>query len=166
MPASADETESFGRASKAKADFNAIYVSPDPRAYCTLLAPLDYQIPQHGADIFDRMLPMVSSTGGVPTVLDLCSSYGFIGALMRSDLTNSDVFGHYTEPAVAELSADELAATDRVWLGEHRRPQPPRVIGLDASEPAVSYADRSGLVDQAYAEDLEQDAASADLAAL
>lgn len=166
MPASADETESYGRASKAKADFNAIYVSPDPRAYCSLLAPLGYQIPQHGADIFGRLLPTAATTGGVPTVLDLCSSYGFIGALMRTDLSNADVFGHYADPSLAELTADELCAADRAWLGEHRRPQAPRVVALDASETAVGYADRSGLVDQAYAENLEQDPASEDLAAL
>ena len=39
-----------------KADFGAIYDQPDPRAYFLTLEPFDYVIPEHGAELFARLL--------------------------------------------------------------------------------------------------------------
>ncbi len=38
-----------------KANFDAIYTSPDPRQYYRTLGSYDYQIPTHGATVFGQL---------------------------------------------------------------------------------------------------------------
>ncbi len=139
-----------------KADFYEIYNQPDPRAYFATLAPLGYEVPQHGADVFGDLLAVKPHTAAAPpTVLDLCCSYGVGGILLTTDLRLVDLYDRYAEPAVRDLSAIEIAESDRAMLAQHRRPEAPRVLGLDVAEQAVSYAISVGALDVGFAEDLE-----------
>lgn len=151
-------------ATPSKADFDGIYNQPDPLAYYTTLHGLDYEIPQHGADVFSRLLDASTSTtsgaGPPATVLDVCCSYGVGGALLTTDLDLDDLYTHYREATAQGLEGDELVAADRKLLTEHRLPDPPRVIGLDVAEAAIDYALAAGAVDDAAAENLETSEAS------
>lgn len=148
-----------------KANFDDIYAQPDPRRYLAELGTLDYQIPHHGQQVFGALLnARPQPSGGTPTVLDLCCSYGINAALLTCDVSLADLEQHYAE--CATLAPDEMVEVDRAWYEEHRRADAPRVAGLDVSQQAVEYGERVGLLHPGAAENLEQDAASTELAAV
>ncbi|MGD9525365.1 class I SAM-dependent methyltransferase [Pseudonocardia sp.] len=142
-----------------KADFSEIYVEPDPRAYYATLRPLDYQIPQLAAPVVEAVVAAARPAA----VLDLCCSYGINAALLRHDVTWERLAEHYER--LDDLPTATLETVDEAFYSARRRGPSPRVLGLDASDPAVGYAVRTGLLAAGWAEDLEQDDASAALAA-
>lgn len=149
-----------------KADFDAIYDQPDPRAYYSTLRKFDYGIPEFGAEVFNEILSKRPSNGAGPfRILDLCCSYGIVATLMKTDLAMGDVYEHYCSEAVRSLTSDELNALDRRFLREHRRPGAPDVIGLDLAKRAIDYAVAAGTLDVGFAENLETDEPTAELAA-
>ncbi len=150
-------------ANDGKANFDDIYASPDPRDYCRVLSGLDYEIPDHGARTFRRVLDALPGEPDRPKrVLDLCCSYGFVGALLKYDVGLADIYARYADQD--GRSAAALAATDRAFYAERRRSDAPRVAGLDLSGPAVGYARDGGILDAGYVENLEADPASPSLA--
>lgn len=154
-----------GSAAPGKAEFDGIYNQPDARAYFTTLETLDYSIPQYGADVFSQLLDVRRHTlDGQATVLDVCCSYGIGGMLLTTDLRLKDLYAHYREATELALTRDELLPTDRKLLSEHRKPEPPRVIGLDVAEPAVDYAVEIGALDDGAVANLEESAPSPQLA--
>ncbi|MFW6090887.1 MAG: hypothetical protein ACODAF_03380, partial [Actinomycetota bacterium] len=114
-----------------KANFDEIYVQPDPREYFRRLGDLDYEVPQHGKHVFQRVLDAYPAEQ--PTVIDLCCSYGINGALLRCDLDLSDLYSRYTSPDVAAMTTAELLEADRAFYAERRRPGAPTIVGIDAS---------------------------------
>ncbi len=137
-----------------KANFDDIYIQPDPREYYRRLGDLDYEVPQHGKQVFRRVLDAYPADQ--PTVVDLCCSYGVNGALLNHDLDLPDLYQRYTSTELAALSTAELLAADREFYASRRRPDAPTIVGVDASEPAVQYAQHAELLDAGVAEDLEQ----------
>jgi hypothetical protein len=138
--------------------FDRIYNQPDPRAYFRALGPWEYQTPHHAQDIFRRILTAcgpANPAADPATVLDICCSYGINAALLNHELTWNDLYAHYTSPQATALTTAELIEWDRAYYAAHRRPDPARVIGLDAAPHAVSYAHAVGLLDEAFAENLE-----------
>lgn len=150
-----------------KADFGSIYDQTDPRAYYATLAEFDYEIPQHGARIFDQLLrSVVVPHSGTPTVLDVCCSYGIVTALMTTDLRMDDLTTHYVAAQRASLSTDELTTSDRALLRQHRREDAVQTIGIDIADHAVQYAVEVGALDHGAVENLEIDEPSPRLAEL
>ncbi|MET7617754.1 hypothetical protein [Streptomyces sp. NPDC005408] len=142
-----------------KSRFDDIYNRPDPRAYFRRLAPLEYEIPHQAQDVFLRARAAraaVPGTGGPVTVLDLCCSYGINAALLNHDLTLAELYAHYTGPDAEGLSTAELIDLDKEFYASRRRTDATPVIGLDAADQAVRYAVAVGLLDEGYAENLEQ----------
>lgn len=143
-----------------KARFDDIYGQADPRAYFTRLGPLEYEIPHHGQPVFRRVAAeraaLDDGLPGVPAVLDLCCSYGINAALLNHDVTLAELYERYASPAVRDMSTAELAAWDKRFYAERRRPDALPVYGLDVSAPAVGYAREVGLLDAAFSDDLEQ----------
>lgn len=146
-----------------KTRFDDIYDLPDPRAYFSRLAPYEYEIPHHAQRVFRRTLAArrASATPGPDggdgfTVLDLCCSYGVNAALLNHDLTLADLYAHYAGPATAELSTSELVDVDKEFYAARRRPDAVRLIGVDTAANATAYALAVGLLDEAYAENLER----------
>lgn len=142
-----------------KTRFDDIYDQPDPRAYFRTLAPLQYEIPHQAQDVFRRTLAQRSAVKGshLPvTVLDLCCSYGINAALLNHDLTLADLYAHYTSAETGTLTRGELIECDKEFYASRRRPDAVPVIGLDTAENATRYALEVGLLDEAYAENLER----------
>ncbi|NUK22142.1 hypothetical protein [Streptomyces lunaelactis] len=142
-----------------KSRFDDIYNKPDPRAYFRRLAPLEYEIPHHAQDIFRRTRADRAEAPGAEggaAVLDLCCSYGINAALLNHNLTLADLYAHYTGPEAEALTAAELIERDKEFYASRRRADATRVIGLDAADRAVRYALDVGLLDEGYAENLEQ----------
>ena len=147
-----------------KADFGDIYVQPDPRAYFATLSGYDYQIPQEGAEVFRRLLAACASPDHVPTILDVCCSYGIVSTLLKTGLDMSDVYAHYARPEIVAMATEDLQRADAAFLAAHRRQQDLRVIGLDIAESAVDYAVATGSLDVGFVEDLEREDPSPGLA--
>ena len=141
-----------------KADFTSIYDQPDPRAYYRTLVPLDYQIPQTALPVLDRVIDASADNGAPRPALDVCSSYGINGALLRNDVALDDLAANYMSLG-DDLSPEQVAASDRALLDGRARAVPRVVYGLDAAPNAIAYAKSAGLVDDGWAVDLENDAA-------
>lgn len=149
-----------------KADFDSIYDQLDPRAYFTTLGPFDYQIPQHGTDIFNKLLRVCMPGGGrTPTILDVCCSYGVVATLLKTGLDIADLYAHYRDPAVQALLPGQMVHVDKRFLHEHQRAHVPQVLGLDVAGNAVDYAVAVGSLDAGAVENLEDDEPSSRLTA-
>jgi hypothetical protein len=143
-----------------KASFDHIYNLRDPREYFRTLWTLDYRAPQNGYPLFSTLVQATRRDGSGSEevrVVDLCCSYGINGALLKYDVTLDDLYERYRSEELASLSSEELAAADAEFYGSRKRETPPRVVGVDAAENAVSYARRAGLIDGGFAENLEED---------
>ncbi|PWI05748.1 hypothetical protein DIZ27_37485 [Streptomyces sp. NWU339] len=143
-----------------KSRFDDIYDRPDPRAYFRRLAPLEYEIPHHAQPVFRQVAAERAALDDGrphrPAVLDVCCSYGINAALLNHDVTLAEMYQRYTSPACRTMSTAELAARDKEFYAERRRPDAVPVFGLDVSAPAVRYALEVGLLDAAFTDDLEQ----------
>ncbi|MEU1147640.1 hypothetical protein ACFYO9_18060 [Streptomyces sp. NPDC005863] len=147
------------RTASGKTRFDDIYDRPDPRAYFRTLAPYAYEIPQHAQAVFRRTRDLrarQAADEGPVTVLDVCCSYGINAALLNHDLTLADLYAHYTSEEAAALTPHELVERDKEFYASRRRPDATPVIGLDMAANATRYALDAGLLDEAYAENLER----------
>ncbi|MFF1380457.1 hypothetical protein [Streptomyces sp. NPDC058308] len=154
------------RTASGKTRFDDIYDQPDPRTYFRTLAPYEYEIPQHAQAVFRRTRELrarLAGSEGPVTVLDLCCSYGINAALLNHELTLADLYAHYTSEEAAALTPDELVERDKEFYASRRRPDATPVIGLDLAANATRYALDAGLLDEAYAENLERHPPSAGL---
>ena len=154
-PEAATAGDLEARIGSDKADFSQIYIQPDPRAYFNILGGLDYQIPQQAMPVITAVLDAASPHGRPRPVLDICSSYGINGALLRFDVELDDLKARYTDPVLAGMSAAERIVADAEFFAGRRRDPDVPVYGLDISEPAIDYAEQVGLLTHGWAQDLE-----------
>ncbi|MFI0469934.1 class I SAM-dependent methyltransferase [Saccharopolyspora sp. 5N102] len=140
-----------------KVSLEQIYTRPDPRAYFTTLRELDYCIPQLAKPYFLKLIQEYREATGVemPTVLDLGCSYGVNAALLRCDATIDELYEHYGDADARAADRDRLLARDRAWVRSRGQLARTRFVGLDSSEPALSYALAAGFIDHAVHADLE-----------
>jgi SAM-dependent methyltransferase len=136
----------------AKANFDDIYNQPDPRSYYRTLGALDYEIPAHGAMVFDLLLDEMGGRKG-KTVLDICCGYSANAALLNHDVDLAELYEHYD--SLANTPDEDIAEIDRQWFANHSRPDTVSVVGLDIADNAVRYATSVGLLDQGVVADLE-----------
>ncbi|MFI6094817.1 class I SAM-dependent methyltransferase [Lentzea sp. NPDC051213] len=139
-----------------KVEFDQIYTQPDPRAYFSSLRGLEYQIPQLAKPHFTALIEDYRAARGIdiPTVLDIGSSYGINAALLRCDLTMDDLYDRYC--GIGERDRAELLTSDQELVRERGKAIPARFVGLDISEPALSYATEAGFLDDGVRADLER----------
>lgn len=136
-----------------KADFSKAYTEADPRQYFRTLMAYDYQVPARATPILASVLAASRRGGRTRTVLDLCCSYGINSALLYSPDGPTAVARRYQDPAIAGLTAAELADADARYYAA--RSTDARILGLDISVPAIRYGIRAGLLADAWSEDLE-----------
>ncbi|HEV2068544.1 MAG TPA: hypothetical protein VGR26_01980 [Acidimicrobiales bacterium] len=77
----------------AKADFDDIYTSQDPRRYYRTLASYDYEIPVHSGTVFGQ-LGRSFADGPLPRIVDLCCSYGVNATVLKYDLAFDEIVDH------------------------------------------------------------------------
>ncbi|WP_432014268.1 hypothetical protein [Streptomyces cucumeris] len=141
-----------------KANFNEIYDCPDPRPYFATLQSLEYQIPHHGQAVFRALahgLRCLHPDRTPLNVVDLCCSYGINTALLNHHVTLADLFARYTSHRLSALPAWHLVAEDRTFFAACRSPKAATATGIDSAARAVAYARAVGLLDHAFAENLE-----------
>lgn len=154
---------SVGHQKAGKASFDDIYDMDDPREYFGGLGELDYEIPEHGRRLFSALAGERREETTRVNILDVCCSYGINAALLKHDLTLDDLYGRYASEEVSKLTSEELAESDRAFYSGRARRDSPRVVGLDVASNAVSYGVRSGLLDEGFAENLEDEDPTEDL---
>ncbi|MFF9347210.1 hypothetical protein [Streptomyces sp. NPDC014734] len=166
-PPAGDSPGDADAADEGMTPFDDIYDRPDPRPYFRVLGPWEYQTPHRAQGVFRRVLDACGTPDDVPrpptTVLDICCSYGFNAALLNHHLTWDDLHAHYTSARAAALTTAELIEWDKEFYAARRRPDPVPVIGLDIAPRAVAYARAVGLLEEAFAENLETGPAGPDL---
>ncbi|OLR93811.1 methyltransferase domain-containing protein [Actinokineospora bangkokensis] len=140
-----------------KTSFDHIYTQPDPRSYFAALREVDYRIPDLAKPYFAKLVAEYRQTQDTPTpqVLDIGCSYGINAALLRADTTMDTLYDHYTDPARAGLDRAGLLAQDRALLHPGEGGEDIRVVGFDASAPALAYAREAGFLDDTVHADLE-----------
>lgn len=157
------EVESFD----VKANFDQIYVRPDPREYFRVLHGLDYIIPDLALPIFRQITETLTGLRGRPLrILDIGCSYGINAAFLRYPMSLERLAQRYGDLQAFGLAPDEVVALDRNYYRSWPAAINARFIGLDSSAPAVGYATRTGILDHGFAEDLESNDPSPRLADL
>lgn len=145
----------FGEQNRAKANFDRIYLADDPREYFRVLYGLDYVIPDLAKGVLRELVFALEQTRGRPiTILDVGCSYGVNGALLKYPLDIDRLAARYRELDFADLGAEEIIRLDRHYFNSWPS-SPVKIIGFDASAPAVSYALRVGVIDAGVIADLE-----------
>ena len=138
-----------------KASFEHIYDLEDPREYFNTLGSMGYAAPRHGYNLFSALAENLEPIGGL-TIVDVCCSYGINGALLKYNVTLEDLYSRYGSEEAARMTSAGLAASDREFYGDRRRPDAPRVIGLDVAGNAIAYGVEAGMLDEGVAENLEE----------
>ncbi len=141
-----------------KVSLDHIYVKPDPRDYFGTLRELGYRIPQLAKPYFQKLIREYGQFRAVPApnILDIGCSYGINAALVRCDATIDELYDRYCDGDVHEQSRDTLLARDREFVRSRNHLNRARFVGLDASEPALSYALSAGFIDDAVYANLEE----------
>lgn len=162
-----DVSGEFELDATGKIDLSSIYDCPDPRDFYRVLCRLDYRIPAVAAPIFAAVIEEFRATRQrrLVRLLDVGSSYGITGALLKYDLDLGDIVAMYRTPAIDRLDAAQLIERDRMILAVHVADTDLRLVGLDTAENAVAYAVSAGILDGGVTNNLEEaDPDEADIA--
>jgi hypothetical protein len=120
---------SFAETNRTKADFNSIYVQPDPRAYFNVLGGLDYVIPHLAQPVFQQLIAALRRKRRKPlTVLDLGCSYGVNGALMKYGMTLDVLRERFGAPPLQRVSSAELFVSRP--QGDAMRTALPQIVSI------------------------------------
>jgi SAM-dependent methyltransferase len=142
-------------------DPSTINGQADPRAFFREVGPLGYQIPQLALPVLDAVIDASSNDGEPRVVLDVGCAYGLNGALLRYRTSMTELDEHYAEPP----PGDDVIAADQAFFAPRRRRRRLRLVGLDTDPAAIAYAKGIGFIDDGWAESLEVDEPSIDVAA-
>jgi len=146
----------FDQINEAKSNMDAIYDQRDPRAYFRELKKLDYEIPGAAKPIIQQLIKHLQSLSDEPVhLLDVGSSYGVNSALIKYDLTLAELYAHWGQRALQHVSPEEIIEKDRCFFAELDAVQDLEVTGLDVAENAVAFGSQVGLLDEAFAINLE-----------
>lgn len=146
----------FETINEAKANLDHIYDQPDPRAYFRELGKLGYVIPGVAKPVFQKLISHLHHSRRDPVnVLDLGCSYGINAALLKYDLTMSELYEHWTDKAPAAASPETIVRHDRRFFDGLDLQDDISVVGFDLAESAVAFAETTGLLDSGHAVNLE-----------
>jgi hypothetical protein len=147
---------SFPHINSAKANFDEIYGMEDPRDYFSVLGSLDYMIPDVAQPVIRQLLEAHAERHDrEAVVLDVGSSYGINAAVHRFPVTFNVLRRRYTRREITALDTEEMLRLDRNYYSSWPDVGNARFIGLDASAPAIRYAQRVGLIEHGITADLE-----------
>ena len=152
MPVDDSESKHHG----AKANLDHIYNQPDPRAYYSELRKLDYATPSAGKPLFLKLISRLQRLREKSIrVLDLGCSYGVNGALLKHDMTMPQLYDHWGQDRLQDVSPEEVMEHDRRYFADREESHGLEVIGLDRAERAVAFAEETGLIDEGVVANLE-----------
>ncbi|GJM03670.1 MAG: methyltransferase type 12 [Rhodomicrobium sp.] len=141
-----------------KVVLDQIYSKDSPLDFYNIISQMDYAVPQQAKSVFIALIEHLQSLGGGDTLklIDLGSSYGVNAALLKYNLSLDEVFHHYKTAKAEGLSRAELLALDHKLL-EACQVRNIEMVGVDISDPALSYAEEAGLIDERVVGNFECD---------
>lgn len=142
-----------------KVVFDEYYNRPDPRWYFTELQEFGYRIAGEAQPVFRQTLKALRDTRNIEDVqaVDLGSSYGINAALLKHDVTLSDLNAHYTDPDIVNLDPEAMLAQDVEFYRRRRSDQHLEVVGIDTAGNAIRYGVGANLLDRGIVKDLEEE---------
>lgn len=148
----------FDEINDAKANMDHIYDQVDPRTYFRELKSVGYAIPGAAQPIFQRLISRLrKKNDDTVCVLDLGCSYGVNAALLKHDLSISDLYDHWDQEKLVDATPEEVVENDKRFLADLDEAADIEVIGLDMAKNAVAFAQESGLLDEGLVVDLESE---------
>ena len=157
------------RSQKIVTIFDDIYNLPDCRSYYRAMDHAGFRTAHHAAAGFRAALAELKRVRGLAGagVVDFASGYGIGGALTRFDMSLDDVLARYRDPWFDEAATKDVIRADADWYGGMRRlDSADRHFGIDIADQALDYARKVGIFDAVFAENLQAEAPSADLASV
>ncbi len=152
----------FEGINEAKANMDHIYNQTDPRMYFGELEKLGYAIPGVAKPIFLELISHLQrARNETVRVLDLGCSYGVNAALLKHDVSMSELFEHWGQKNLEDATSEEIIANDRNFFADFGEPTDIEVVGFDLAKNAVAYAEDVGLLDEGFAVNLETSLLSA-----
>jgi hypothetical protein len=146
----------FETINEAKANLDHIYDQPDPRAYFRELGKLGYVIPGVAKPIFQKLISHLHRLRSDPVnVLDLGCSYGINAALLKYDLSMSELYERWADKAPVAASSEAMVRYDRRYFDTLDLLDDISVVGFDLAESAVAFGETTGLLDSGHAVNLE-----------
>ena len=145
-------------------DFDRVYDLEDPSPYFTGLRPSDYRMPAVLAEALKAIHGPVCAArnaGDVLRVLDFACGYGVIGALLRHDVSMTEIYAWYGERQWRPGDGRRYWEADAAFLSA-RQAEAVRfeIGGIDVAGAALGYAAALGFVDRAFHENLVDHAPS------
>ena len=148
----------FDEINDAKANMDHIYDQADPRAYFRELKSVGYAIPGAAQPIFQKLISHLrKNENGTVCVLDLGCSYGVNAALLKHDLSISDLYDHWGQEKLVDATPEEVVENDKRFFANLDEAADIEVIGLDVAENAVAFAEQAGLLDEGISINLESE---------
>jgi len=148
----------FEQVNEVKASMDGIYDHADPRAYFRELKKLDYAIPGAAKPLIQTLVERLRHDDGEPTqLLDVGCSYGVNAALIKYDLSLSELYAHWGQKVLHGAASDDVIENDRAFFNVLDASENVEFIGLDVAENAVAFGTEVGLLDQGVVVNLETD---------
>ncbi len=140
---------------EAKANMDHIYDQADPRPYFRELQKLGYAIPDTAKPIFQKLIAILRRQRNANVhLLDLGCSYGVNAALLKHDLSMSDLYDHWGD-VPGGATSDEVVRSDLDYFSNLDEQADITVTGLDQAGAAIAFGEQSGLLDVGLAFNLE-----------
>ena len=153
----------FAQENHVKADFDDVYSAPTPHAYLSAMAENGYAIGEEARPWFAAAVELLQEKNGPAfpvQMLDIGCSYGVGAALVRFGVSFAEMVAFFNSRAPQDYTA--CADSTRAWLYATPPALDLRVIGLDASAPAIRFATEATMLDNGMAANLEEDGATPD----
>lgn len=147
--------------------FDDTYNQPDCRAYYRMLRALGYSNHTHAVPVFRSVLSELCRVRSLSTaqVFDFASSYGIVSALMKYQVSADAFLDRYAAAQLDNATPDDMRQSDSDWLASLAQHTPEaQFCGLDVAANAVAYAQATGVFEHGFAEDIQANAPSAQLA--
>jgi hypothetical protein len=135
-----------------------IYDASDPSSYYLTLGRLNYVIPEAARAVFIALIGAVRTARKLDRVkiADIGSSYGVNAAILKYDVSFSELTARYVAKRAEGLSGAELLRDDRAFFDALSEVRPIDIIGLDTATRAIAYAESAHIIDAGLTRNLER----------
>ena len=134
---------------EVKKDFTNIYIQKSPNAYLKEMKRLDYRIPNETKPLYLSIAKQLyTKLKKKINIIDIGSSYGINSALMKYNLTMSDLDDFFLEqePSIEQSKQffENLSSDDTLDFYQ-----------IDISQPALKFSENTGLCKKGICVNLE-----------
>jgi SAM-dependent methyltransferase len=152
-----DEQASRSLDKTGKIVLNDIYDASDPSSYYLTLGRLDYVIPEAARAVFSSLIDALRAARKLERVkiADIGCSYGVNAAILKYDISFSELTARYAAKRAEGLAGAELLRDDRALFDSLHEMRPIDVIGLDTATRAIAYAESAHIIDAGITRNLE-----------